>query len=66
MEIGKILKEKRISCGMSQQELADRAGVTKRAVNYWENGKRKMTIESADRVFKAMDMPLILGKNSKI
>ena len=41
MDLGKIMKEERIKQGMSQQKLAQKAGVTKRAIIYWENGEKK-------------------------
>lgn len=62
MNLEKMLKERRIECGLSQQRLADLAGVTKRAVTYWENGKRKMSVESADKVFKVLKMRIIIGE----
>ncbi len=64
MELGKIMKEERIKQGLSQQELAEAAGVSKRAIAYWENGKRKMSVESADKVFKNLHKEIIIGRNS--
>lgn len=61
MNLEKMLRERRIECGLSQQRLADLAGVTKRAVTYWENGKRKMSVESADKIFKVLKMRIIIG-----
>lgn len=61
MELGKILKEKRLAKGMTQADLANKAGVTIRAVTYWENGKKQMSVDSADRVFRALGEQLILG-----
>ena len=62
MEFGKILKEERIKRGLSQKKLAEAAGVTARAIIYWENGQRQMNIESADRLFKAMHTSIIIGE----
>lgn len=62
MNIEKILKSERIRQGISQQKLADLAGVTKRAVTYWENGKRKMTLESADKILKALHTSVTIGE----
>lgn len=62
MNLGKFLKEKRLENGMSQQKLADVAGVTKRAIVYWENGKKNMSVESADKVFKALHTSVIIGE----
>ncbi len=61
MDLGKILKEARISKGMTQAELAEKAGVTIRAITYWENGRKRMTVESADKVFGALGESLTIG-----
>ena len=61
MKYGKILKEERERQGISRKELAEKAGVTDRAVTYWESGKRHMNLESADRVFKALNMSVTIG-----
>lgn len=66
MELGKFLREKRTEQGLSQQELADKAGVTKRAIAYWENGDKHMNVESADKVFKALNVTVRIGKNSTL
>lgn len=65
MELGKILKETRIKKGMTQAALAEKAGVTIRSITYWENGKKKMTVDSADKVFYALGEKYVIGdKNS--
>ena len=66
MKLGEFLREKRIKQGLSQQELADKAGVTKRAIAYWENGERHISVENADKVFKALNATIKLGKNSSL
>lgn len=66
MELGKILKEKRIEKCMTQAELAKRAGVTVRAITYWESGKKKMTVESADKVFCALGVKLLIGADDNM
>lgn len=62
MEYGKYLKEERIKQGKTQQQLADAAGVTKRAIAYWENGSKKMSLESAEKVFKALHVSIVVGE----
>lgn len=64
MEFEKILKEERLKRNISQQRLADMSGVTKRAIAYWESGKRKMTVESADKVFRALGVSITIGAGS--
>lgn len=66
MDLGKILKEERIKHGFSQQKLAEEAGVTKRAIIYWESGKKKMNVESADKVFKALHVSVVIGEQKFI
>ena len=65
MDFERIMKEKRIKQGMSQQGLADAAGVTKRAIAYWEKGERTMSIESADKVFKALHITVQIGEMNR-
>lgn len=60
MSYGEILKNLRIEQKLSQQELADRANVTRTIISYWETGKRKMTMESADKVFRALGKKIVL------
>ena len=50
MNFGKYLKEERVRQGKSQQQLAEDAGVTKRAVAYWESGKRKPGISAMKKI----------------
>lgn len=61
MDLGKFLKAKRIESGKSQQRLAEEAGVTKRSISYWESGEKKMSVDSADRVFRALGITIIIG-----
>lgn len=65
MKYGKILKEERIAQGLSQEKLANMAGVTKRAIAYWESGQKNMSIESADKVFSALNVKIIVGNGSR-
>lgn len=62
--ITRIRKEK----GMSQQELADKIGVSQTAVTYWETGKRRLKLETIIEVSKALtcDVRDILSGDTKI
>lgn len=62
MNYGKYLREQRVKLGITQQKLAEDAGVTKRAIAYWESGKRRMNLESAQKVFKALHISLKIGE----
>ena len=61
MNLEKILKDERIKQGLSQKALAEMAGVTKRSIIYWENGEKSMSVDSADKVFKALRIAITLG-----
>lgn len=62
MDYGKLLKEERNNKKMSQYQLAQEAGVTKRSIAYWESGTKKMSLESADKVFKALHVSVVIGE----
>ncbi len=62
MNIGEIIKRERLQQGMSQKELAKAAGVTTRAIIYWENGERNMSVENADKILRALHMSVIIGQ----
>ena len=61
MEFGKIIQSERVKQGLSRKELAEKAGFTKRAIIYWESGERTMSIENADRLFKALNLTIKIG-----
>jgi DNA-binding helix-turn-helix protein len=62
VDFGAILKKERINKELSIQELAEKAGVTVRAIYYWERGEKHMSIESADKVFNALGVSVTIGK----
>ena len=39
MDVGQLIKDRRLAKGMTQEELADLVGVKKSAVAKWENGR---------------------------
>lgn len=63
---GVILKREREKKSLSQQGLANAAGVTRRAIVHWEHGTRQMTIESADKVFRALGVSVVIGEGGQI
>lgn len=58
----RILQDERKKKGISQEKLAKMIGVTERTISYWETGKRKMTLENADKVFKALNVSVVIGE----
>lgn len=63
VNFAKLLREKRIEKGISRKELAITAGVTERAICYWERAERSMSIENADKVFSALGVEVVIGKS---
>lgn len=57
------LKQLRESKGMTQQELADLVGVTKRTYIYWEQGERQIKPEKAKVLadYFSVSIPYLLG-----
>ena len=45
-KLGEILRAEREAAGLSQQDMADRLGLTKMTISHWENGNRSMKASS--------------------
>ena len=60
-DLGRVLKRARKDAGVSQSKLAKDAGVTIRSITHWENGTRKMSLYSAEKVFRALKKKLVIG-----
>lgn len=71
MNIGELIREKRTLLELSQQELADKLGVSKSAISRYENGSiGNMGLDKAQALVKALNLdPLVLlgfvGTNGK-
>ena len=59
--IGLIIAQERIKKNMSKAKLAKLVGCTTRAIEYWENGKRNMSLDYANKVFNALGVTLKIG-----
>lgn len=68
MEFKDIVKQLRIERGWSQQDVADRVGLTKVTISQYENGKRKPSFEMIEALAAAfhVDMNYLLGFTDKI
>lgn len=60
-DLGRVLKRTRKDAMVSQSKLAKDAGVTIRSITHWENGTRKMSLYSAEKVFRALKKKLVIG-----
>lgn len=66
IEIGKIIEKERKNRNISKTNLAKMTGFTTRAIDYWENGQRGISLEYADKILKALGITLTIGvENNK-
>lgn len=56
--LGLRLQHAREARGLTQAELAARAGYSQSAVAGWESGRRSCRVETLERLAAAMDVPL--------
>jgi HTH-type transcriptional regulator/antitoxin HipB len=57
-ELGEAVREQRTACGLSQDELGRRAGMTQSAVARFEAGGTVPTIPVLERLARALDLDL--------
>lgn len=58
MTTGQIIKKVRQAKGITQQELADRLGISYVGVSQWETDKRNPKQDTLVRIAKALDVPV--------
>ena len=58
MTIGENIRIARKKSGLTQEELAERLGITFKAVSGWENGKYQPTIETLNKLLSPMGITL--------
>ena len=56
MDISVVIKKYRKEAGMTQEEMANRLGVTTPAVNKWENSNSKPDIELLAQIARLLDI----------
>ena len=62
-EFGELIRAERVKKGITQTELAKMSGFTREAINYWEHQNRAITLENADRLLKALNLEIKIGKD---
>lgn len=67
-EFNAIFKKLRTDKGLTQQELADKLGITKSAVSMYERGERRPNFEIAEAItdFFGVDLNYLIGTTDKI
>lgn len=58
MNIGERLKQYRKEKKMTQEEVADRAGVTATSISRWENGERDPTFRDVEKIAAALGVTM--------
>ena len=58
---GKRFREERERQGLTRKQVAEKMGVTKQAVYYWENEQKKISLENADLLAKALGITMEIG-----
>lgn len=56
-EIGEMIRVRRMARGMTQDDLADKIGVTASAIGMFENGKRRPKDEVAEAIADVFNIP---------
>lgn len=54
--LGKVLRKRRHECGLSQEALAEQAGLDPTFISRIENGHRRPSVESVWKFAKALDV----------
>ena len=65
-KIDKLIKEKRIEKGLTQQELANAIGITRNYISDIENGRYTPSLKTAIKLASYLDLNLNLLTKSEI
>lgn len=58
IKFGKKVRSQRINLGLSQEELASRAGVHRTYIGMIERAEKNITLENIEKVAKALNLKL--------
>lgn len=65
MRFSEFIKTEREKQNMSRYKLAKIAGVTSRAISYWEEDKRSISLENAEKLANALNVTYKIGGKSE-
>lgn len=57
-KIGKFIKDKRLELKMTQKDLADKSGISDRAISKWENGRGVPDVSLLSDLSKVLDVTI--------
>jgi len=58
IKFGKRVREERLKRGLSQEDLADKAGVHRTYIGMIERAEKNITLENIDKIAKALDVKI--------
>ncbi len=56
-EIGAAIRKRRKALGLSQEQLAEKVGVSYQQVQRYENGSSSLNVENVQRIARALGLP---------
>ena len=57
-KFGNKVRERRLKLGLSQEELASRAGVHRTYIGMIERAEKNITLENIEKIAKALEIPI--------
>lgn len=66
MDIGLMIAKERIKKNMSKPQLAKIIGCSTRTIEYWESGKRNISLLNLDKVLRTLNLTLKIGQESDL
>lgn len=58
IKFGKRVREERLKLGISQEELAERAGLHRTYIGMIERGEKNITLKNIEKIAKALNIPI--------
>ncbi|QDK80820.1 helix-turn-helix transcriptional regulator [Spirosoma sp. KCTC 42546] len=59
-QVGQLIREARKAKGMTQQEMADKLGISKSAYSRYESGSQNITIVTLQKIGEVLGLGLIV------
>ena len=66
MDIGLFIAKERTKKNLSQAELAELVGCTRRAIEYWEDGQRNISLCYLDKLLKVLNVTIKIGHEGEL
>ena len=65
MDYGKLIRKERRNANITQIQLAGILGVSHQLIGAWERGQRRISVDKADELFKALGVEVVIGGKYK-